>query len=581
MIHAVRADQPTFKAIHFEPGFNVVLAERTKESTKKDSRNGLGKTTLIKIIHFCLGANTRPGKGLRVEPLSNWTFYLDVELRGKQYTVARNTSSPGRITVTGDFSEWPLNPKIDSSTNETYFSQRDWNAVLGWLMFDLPPSSEEKYRPTFRSLISYFIREGRDAFSIPFEHHRKQQLWDKQVNNAFLLNLGWEQAQRWQVIKDREKAIQQLKNVASSGLMPNLMGSIGNLEAERVRLTEQVTKTQEQLNSFRVHPQYQEIEERANTLTALIHQLSNDNLRDRRMVEFYQSGLANERSASEEAVLSLYEEAGVALPANIAKRLADVQEFHRKITADRRAFLEKEIQRLQNGLADRDEKLREATNERASLLQILQTHGALAEYAKLQQRHIQIMAELEEVKTRIDNLRKFEREKSNLKIEKERLLVEAQSDYDEREEIRRRAISLFNANSEALYRAPGRLIVNVDSTGYRFQVEIERSASQGVEQMKVFSYDLMLAQLWSEREFGPGFLVHDSTIFDGVDERQVAQAIQLAASEAERKGFQYICCLNSDLIPEDDFDEGFDLYAYKRLELTDASEDGGLLGIRF
>jgi uncharacterized protein YydD (DUF2326 family) len=211
----------------------------------------------------------------------------------------------------------------------------------------------------------------------------------------------------------------------------------------------------------------------------------------------------------------------------------------------------------------------------------LQTHGALAEYTTLQQRHVQIMTGLEEVKTRIDNLRKFEREKSNLKIEKERLLVEAQSDYEERQEIRQRAISLFNANSETLYKAPGRLIINVDTTGYKFQVEIERSTSQGVEQMKVFSYDLMLAQLWSEREFGPGFLIHDSTIFDGVDERQVAQALQLAARESELRGFQYICCLNSDLIPKGDFDEDFDLYAYQRLELTDASEDGGLLGIRF
>ncbi|HRQ42092.1 MAG TPA: DUF2326 domain-containing protein [Chloroflexota bacterium] len=581
MIHAVRADQPTFKAVRFEPGFNVILAERTKESTKKDSRNGLGKTTLIKIIHFCLGANTSPGKDLRREPLDGWTFYIDIDLRGLFYTVARNTSNPGRITITGDYSGWPIQPHIDSDTHEASLSLRDWNAVLGWLMFDLPVSNEEKYRPTFRSLINYFIREGRDAFSTPFEHYRKQQVWDKQVNNTFLLNLGWEQAQWWQVLKDREKAIQQLKDVSKSGLMPNLMGSIGDLEAERVRQAEQVARTQEQLNSFRVHPQYQEIEERANVLTALIHQFSNENLQDRRMVGFYQSGLANERPASEEAVLSLYEEAGVALPNNVVKRLTDVQEFHRKITADRRAFLEREIQRLQDDLVERSEKVRAATNERASLLQILQTHGALAEYTTLQQRHIQIMTGLEEVKTRIDNLRKFEREKSNLKIEKERLLVEAQSDYEERQEIRQRAISLFNANSETLYKAPGRLIINVDATGYKFQVEIERSTSQGVEQMKVFSYDLMLAQLWSERDFGPGFLIHDSTIFDGVDERQVAQALQLAAHESELRGFQYICCLNSDLIPEDDFDEGFDLYAYKRLELTDASEDGGLLGIRF
>ena len=55
MIHSVTADRPSFKTVELKPGFNVILAERTKESTKKDSRNGLGKSTLIEIIHFCLG----------------------------------------------------------------------------------------------------------------------------------------------------------------------------------------------------------------------------------------------------------------------------------------------------------------------------------------------------------------------------------------------------------------------------------------------------------------------------------------------------------------------------------------------
>lgn len=138
-----------------------------------------------------------------------------------------------------------------------------------------------------------------------------------------------------------------------------------------------------------------------------------------------------------------------------------------------------------------------------------------------------------------------------------------------------------HANSETLYEAPGRLIIDIGPTGYGFQVAIERSSSQGIEQMKVFCYDLMLAQIWSAKATNPGFLVHDSTIFDGVDERQIARALELAAKEAGRHQFQYICCLNSDAIPWKELEDGFDLRPYQRIELTDAYEDGGLLGIRF
>jgi len=57
MIRSITADKSSFKSIKFENGLNVVLADRTKESTKKDSTNGLGKSTLLEIIHFCLGSN--------------------------------------------------------------------------------------------------------------------------------------------------------------------------------------------------------------------------------------------------------------------------------------------------------------------------------------------------------------------------------------------------------------------------------------------------------------------------------------------------------------------------------------------
>jgi uncharacterized protein YydD (DUF2326 family) len=99
--------------------------------------------------------------------------------------------------------------------------------------------------------------------------------------------------------------------------------------------------------------------------------------------------------------------------------------------------------------------------------------------------------------------------------------------------------------------------------------------------MKVFCYDLMLARLWADRAPSPKLLVHDSTIFDGVDERQRALALQLAFEESEKHGFQYICTLNSDYVPWPEFPPNFDLRTFVKLELTDLDASGSLLGIRF
>ena len=71
MIKAVKCNKENFKEVQFTLGLNVVMAERTQISTDRDSRNGLGKTTLVEVIHFCLGAGTKPNEGLRVPELND------------------------------------------------------------------------------------------------------------------------------------------------------------------------------------------------------------------------------------------------------------------------------------------------------------------------------------------------------------------------------------------------------------------------------------------------------------------------------------------------------------------------------
>jgi uncharacterized protein YydD (DUF2326 family) len=107
VIHAVTASHVGFQRVQFQKGFNVVLAERKKAASSRDTRNGLGKSTLVEIIHFCLGAGARKGAGLLRSPLQHWTFNLDVDLHGHRYTVSRGTDSPGMVAVAGDTSFWP------------------------------------------------------------------------------------------------------------------------------------------------------------------------------------------------------------------------------------------------------------------------------------------------------------------------------------------------------------------------------------------------------------------------------------------------------------------------------------------
>ena len=583
MIRRITANQASFRSAEFTKGFNVVLADRTKEETRKNSRNGLGKSTLIEIIHFCLGANADKDlkAALPVEKLPGWEFSLDLDVGPRQVTVTRGLENPTNILVSGAPTNWPIQPSVRKGMEA--YTAKDWNLLLGLFLFGLPydANGESSRGPSFRSLISYFIRRRKGAYLKPFNPFARQPAMDEKINNAFLLGLAWEDASELESIEKRGKGINALKTAIKAGVMQGFGGSLGELETRRVRLQGRVDKEHADLESFKVHPQYAEIQETANRLTGEIHDLVNANTVDREMLELYQQNLSQEQPPPGDSLDRIYQEAGIALPETALRRIEDVRRFHETIISNRHAFLADEVKRLKGAISDREAQVQKQTAERAALMEILKTHGALEEYTRLQQRHMETVNELNAVTSMIENHRDLESKTSEVKIAKERLHQKARRDLDERRTIRERAISLFNEYSQHLYSQPGNLVVDVGASGFKFEVEIERSRSGGVENMKIFCYDLMLARLWTEQSVSPGVLVHDSVIFDGVDERQRARALELAAQESEAHGFQYICALNSDMIPEKELSSDFDLSKFIRLRLTDEDVNGSLLGVRF
>lgn len=582
MINSISTNKDSFKNVEFIPGFNVILADRTEISSSRDSRNGLGKSTLVEIIHFCLGSSPRKGTGLRITALQGWTFYINLTINNQSFLVSRTVDEPSSVTILGDTSSWVIQPKNDNGDKK--FKIDDWKKVLGILLFGLPIHEERTFSPTFRSLISYFIRPDKDAFSTPFDYFRKQLEWQKQVFNTFLLSLAWEDASDWQKIKEEEKLLDNLKKLKTStnktGIVTKILGSLGDLEAAKVRIEQSLKKKKEDLSNFRVHPQYHELQKEANSLTTEIHEITNENLFNRQLLTFYQSSLKQESEAQETDVARLYESAGIELPGLVSRRLEEVEAFHHQIISNRREFLSTEIQRIRRTISDFDDLIREKTDQRASRLEVLQNHGALEEYTRLQELYLETRSSLNDINQRIGELRRVEEGKSSLRIEKELLMQRARRDYEERHHQSERAIALFNSNSQALYDVPGTLAINVGPNGFQFHVNIEKDRSEGIGKMKVFCYDMMLAQLWSQTDTSPKVLIHDSTIFDGVDERQVALALELAARESERLGFTYICTLNSDMVPSAEFSPDFDFDSFVRLRLTD-NEGGNLLGVNF
>ena len=213
---------------------------------------------------------------------------------------------------------------------------------------------------------------------------------------------------------------------------------------------------------------------------------------------------------------------------------------------------------------------------------ILSSGGALEHYVSLREEAGRAEAEVEGLRQRLETAERIESTKAELDIKRANLTKALRDDIHERSDITREAILAFESLSESLYEKAGSLTISETGGGPQFEVHIDGQRSKGITNMQIFCFDLMLTEISLKNGRGPGFLIHDSHLFDGVDERQIAKALQLGAERAEAAGFQYIVTMNSDVLPREGFKPGFDIRAHVMdTKLTDATDTGGLFGLRF
>lgn len=150
--------------------------------------------------------------------------------------MTRHTSEPGFVEVEGDVSTWPA-IRATNKTGQVGFDIKQWRSLLGWALFGIGDNANvATYAPSSRSLLLYFIRNHPPAYLSPFTHLEKQKTWDAQLHNAFLLDLDWEKAAKWQVLKDQKNALDALKKAIKTGAIDGELSSIGELEAQRIQI---------------------------------------------------------------------------------------------------------------------------------------------------------------------------------------------------------------------------------------------------------------------------------------------------------------------------------------------------------
>ena len=588
MILRISADRESFKTLEFRPGLNILRADKSEGATDRDSRNGAGKTSFVELAHFLLGAQAAPQSIFRSSPLREWRFRVELELKGGSGTAVRSGARPTTVDVSGalepEGSSRP--PRLLGRPGVSALPVADWKKMLGLQFFGLDTPSEtdgDRFTPSFRSLFSYFARrQASGGFLDCMRHSTDQQPWDRQVSLSWLLDLDWTISQRLQELREREKGLRGLKVAVRSGELTRLARGAGELRTAVAVAQAKARRLKGRLEQFRVVPEYADLEREATGITGEIHELANGNLSDRALLRDLESSLAGEEEPEPVDVQKVYRQGGVVLPELVRVRFEEVDLFHRRVLENRRAHLRAEIESANARIAEREVTKARLDLRRQQIMEILESGGALEEYTALREELGRAEADVESLTERMRDVERMETLRTELKAERARIATALAADIRERRTLLQTAILRFEELSESLYQRAGSLTIDWSENGPRFEVQIPSGQSKGIANMQIFCFDLMLMELQAERGTSPGFLIHDSHLFDGVDERQVARALQLGAQRAEIGGFQYIVTMNTDALPQEGFEAAFAVEDYfMDVRLTDAGDDGGLFGIRF
>ena len=375
MLRRLSANKDSFEPITFEPGFNVILAERSPDATDQHSRNARGKTTILQIINYCLGGNLPTA----LRPLSEdeWEFTLEFDLFGGRVSATRPLRGGTRITL--EYSGEAQAVLENSLDQDNRITLDDWKFVLGLGLFSLDAEGEEReFRLSGRTLMMYVIRL--EALRGPLKIIPQQPIWSSRAHISYLLGLEWRHVRDLTKIQKEAEAFKALEYATSENLLPTVLGNEPDLLLARIQKARQVDQLRTQIDRFQVIDDPESLLQLADSRTEELRELRNESLMDRRLLELYRSSIQEDDPDNDDTdVEGLYRELGVAFSDSALRRLEDVQEFHVKLLSNRRRFLRSEIEKLQISERERQAQIATLTEQRARAMAVLQAGGTLEE----------------------------------------------------------------------------------------------------------------------------------------------------------------------------------------------------------
>ena len=564
---SLKANQTTFHPLIFRDGINIIVGKQVAPHNENDGNtyNGVGKSLILHLIHFCLGSNKIDSF---TQGLPDWEFTLSFEIDGNKYHSTRNTNEQNKIIFCGE----PLTPKaMRNKMLELCFGITDPPQYMTW-----------------NTLFSRFVRRYRSCYATFDSFVPKESDYSKILNNCYLLGIDIDLIINKKALRDKQTAASATeKAIKKDPLFRQYYLGKNDAELDVADLEYRISTLEEEISEFKVSNNYHELEKEADEKSYQKKVLENKRVLISNFIKNIEESFKETAQVTEEKILKVYEAANIEIPDMVKKNIDNVLEFHGNLLITRNTRLRKELNRHKAELKEIDSQILALGRRMDELLNYLNSHGALEEYVALTKQLSSLQNEMNRIQEYQKILKAYRDTELNIKAS----LIAEDKETDKYLESE----NLFLAELRNRYwnyakrfypkKRSGLVIKNNSGENmirYTLDARIEDDSSDGVNEVRMFCFDLLLLLC---KQSKVKFIAHDSRLFANMDPRQRETLFHIVYETCQQQGFQYICSINEDalfsfqsLMSDSDFEQIVTDSII--LELNDDAPQSKLLGIQ-
>jgi len=563
------SNMKSFHTIEFKEGLNLIVGSQANPSEKDNRKtyNGVGKSLIIYLIHFCLGSNKIDAFE---KSLPNWTFELTFEIENEIYVTSRNTSKQSEFFLNGV--KKTITKFREEMLSKVFYLDDDSIQFLG-----------------FNSLFPRFIRRDRECYTQYDNFVNKEQEYSKLLNNSYLLGLDTSLIINKATTRKVQNNIEKLsKNIMNDDILKEYFQSnVNDADIEILDLKEEIEKLTKKIDSFEVAEDFHEIEVEVSELRFLKKELENKRTLLNNKMKNIEKSIAMPVDESIDKVLDFYEKAKIEIPNILVKQIEEAVSFHESLLVNRKNRLFKDLQKYRKELIEIENEIGNVGKHLETNLRYLKSHGALNEYDALSKKINELSRSLQKLEEYQGLMKQYKKKTTDIKGSLSEQNILTNEYLNGIADLQEKIITTFRDLSKEFYDKPGGIkIENNEGENllrYKISAKIQDDSSDGVNEVKIFCYDMTMLML--QLNHNMKFLFHDSRLFSNMDPRQRYTLFKLVYSIVNQRDLQYIASINEDTI--DSFKDLMLEGEYNSiiedniiLTLTDDSAESKLLGIQ-